>query len=371
MKFKFTLLLQLLSLLCAWQLQAQTAAPKYANEYLQMGAGARAMALANSYSALATGATAGYWNPAGLLAQQSTYELSFMHNSSFGGVGNYDFIGFSGRIDSLSSFGVTALRLGFDDIPDTRFLFDSDGRLNYNNVRSFSAADYGFLFSYARHIAKLPNLRVGATLKLLHRRAGEFADAWGYGLDAGVQWQKGKWQLGVNARDVLGTYTLWSVNTSSLEEVFSQTGNEIPDNSMEVALPRITADIARTFSGTDVSSGELFSNISLLLTGGIEVTTDGKRNTLIKTGLVSIDPRFGAEIGYKNSVFIRSGLGQFQQVSNFDSSGLRPQSSFGLGIKYGDLNVDYALANNAFASQGVNSHIFSLSFSFGNSNSTK
>ncbi|MDX5435732.1 MAG: hypothetical protein LPK03_00955, partial [Pontibacter sp.] len=56
----------LLLLICS-AAEAQVSTPKYSNEFLNIGVGGRALGMGNVQSALATDATAGYWNPAGLL----------------------------------------------------------------------------------------------------------------------------------------------------------------------------------------------------------------------------------------------------------------------------------------------------------------
>ncbi len=64
MKQSFTALIILL-LLCPFAGSAQFR--KYSNEFLNIGAGARGLAMGNAQVASANDATAGYWNPAGLV----------------------------------------------------------------------------------------------------------------------------------------------------------------------------------------------------------------------------------------------------------------------------------------------------------------
>ena len=46
--------------------RAQTNTPKYSNEFLNLGAGARSLGMGKTQVSLADDATAGYWNPAAL-----------------------------------------------------------------------------------------------------------------------------------------------------------------------------------------------------------------------------------------------------------------------------------------------------------------
>ena len=65
----------------------------YAGSFLEWGAGARAIALGKTFTAIANDGTALYWNPAGL-SQIATRELTAMHSGEFPGSD----LGESGRI---------------------------------------------------------------------------------------------------------------------------------------------------------------------------------------------------------------------------------------------------------------------------------
>ncbi len=54
---------------------SQTTAPKYSNEFLSIGVGARALGMSNAYSAVSDDVSSGYWNPAGLLGVKSDLQL--------------------------------------------------------------------------------------------------------------------------------------------------------------------------------------------------------------------------------------------------------------------------------------------------------
>src|SRR6478752_7434864 len=103
-------------------IQAQITAPKYSNEFLNIGIGARSLGMANVQTASVNDVTAGYWNPAGLLNIKTKYEVGLMHAEYFAGISKYDYVGFATQIDSQSVLAVSAIRFGTDNIPDTRFL---------------------------------------------------------------------------------------------------------------------------------------------------------------------------------------------------------------------------------------------------------
>src|ERR1700742_148032 len=119
---------------------------EYSNEFLNIGAGARGLAMASAQVASVGDATAGYWNPAALANMRTEPQLSLMHAEYYAGVGKYDFASLALPLkDNKRTLGLTLLRFAVDDIPNTIFLVQPDGSLNCANVTSFSAADYALL----------------------------------------------------------------------------------------------------------------------------------------------------------------------------------------------------------------------------------
>ncbi|MFZ9718710.1 MAG: hypothetical protein ACO3BD_05080, partial [Chitinophagaceae bacterium] len=64
---------------------------KYSNDRLNIGAGARGLAMGGAQVASVRDATSGYWNPAGLVGIEDQPSLSLMHAEYFAGIGKYDF----------------------------------------------------------------------------------------------------------------------------------------------------------------------------------------------------------------------------------------------------------------------------------------
>jgi len=337
--------------------QAQDQTPKYSNEFLSIGVGARGLAMSNSLTAVVDDATAGYWNPAGLLEIENQYSFGLMHAEYFAGIAKYDFAGFATPIDSSSALGVSVIRFGVDDIPDTRFLYDANGAINYDRIRFFSAADYAFILSYARKVDFLKGLKLGANFKVVHRVAGSFAKAWGFGLDAGAQLDYKKWKLGLMVRDITGTFNAWSHNTDLVIDVYTQTGNEIPQNSVEITLPKAILGAARYFP--------IKSKFGLLASMDVIFSFDGKRNVLLKSDFASMDASLGLEANYKKTVYLRVGAGQVQEVKDFDESTYTTfQPNFGLGVVVKGVTIDYALTDIGDQSESLYSHVFSIKAGF-------
>jgi hypothetical protein len=104
---------------------------KYSNEFLQIGAGARGLAMGNAQIASVNDATAGYWNPSRLTSITEHPQVSLMHADYFAGIAKYDYVGVAFPLsDKKSTIGLSLLRFAIDDIPNTLFLVESDGSLN-------------------------------------------------------------------------------------------------------------------------------------------------------------------------------------------------------------------------------------------------
>jgi len=309
------------------------------------------LGMSNAFVSTVDDVSSGYWNPAGLLGVKSDFQVGAMHAEYFAGIAKYDYAAIAKPIDSLQAFGISFIRFGVDDIPNTTELIDANGNIDYDRITTFSAADYAFIFSYARRVKKLD---VGANFKIIHRKVGDFGKSWGFGLDGGIKYKAGKWDLGLMARDVTSTFNAWSFELDqSIIEAFILTNNEIPESSVEITLPRLILGASRKF--------DLNDNLSLRPEFNLDMTTDGKRNVLIKTGFVSLDPHLGAELNFKNTLFLRTGIGNIQQINDVDgTSSTTFQPNFGLGVKLNRLSLDYALTDIGDQSVALYSNIFSL-----------
>lgn len=160
---------------------AQTA-PKYSNEFLNIGVGARALGMSGAVAASSNDATSVYWNPASAVTLDNDMELGLMHAEYFAGVAKYDYAGVIYRLDERSVIGGAFIRFGVDDIPNTLDLIDSDGNIRYDRLSSFSASDLAIFLSYAR-TASNEDLSYGGNVKVIRRKAGDFGGAWGFGFD--------------------------------------------------------------------------------------------------------------------------------------------------------------------------------------------
>lgn len=329
---------------------------KYSNEFLNVGVSARALAMANANVASANDVTCGYWNPAGLLFQQSNLQLGLMHAEYFAGIAKYDYIGASKRIDSNSVAGISFIRFGVDNIPNTLDLVDANGNVDYSRIKSFNAVDVAVLISYARNMVKLKGVKLGGNFKVIRRKLGDFGGAWGFGLDLGAIYDYKKWRFAAMGRDITGTFNAWTYSlTDDEKKTFALTGNDIPSNSVEVTVPKLILGTSRQFLVWK-------DRISILAELNLVNTFDGKRNTVIKTDVWSLEPMLGTEVGYKNTVFLRGGVGNIQKALNAkgDAYTTTFQPNIGAGVKYKIFALDYAYTDIGDRSLALYSHIISL-----------
>ena len=359
----------LLSFLLLFSAKSFSQFRKYSNEFLNIGAGARGLAMGSAQVASVKDATAGYWNPAGLAEVKDNPAATIMHADYFGGIAKYDYAAVAVPIqDNKRTVGFSLLRFAVDDIPNTLFLVEPDGSINFNNIQTFSSADYAFLMSVSQTVKETDNykLNAGINAKVIYRKVGKFANAWGFGLDAGVQMRGEKWSVGLVAKDVTSTFNAWSFKFTEREkEALYLTKNDIPVKSTELTAPRISFGGAYTF--------HISSNFKLQTEANIDVTFDGKRNTVLSGNTVSADPHLGLEAAVKEVFFVRAGITNFQKaLSDGDTLNQKKvwiyQPSLGAGFKIKNVNIDYAFTNLANQNNPLYTHVVSLHINFGRKN---
>jgi hypothetical protein len=287
-----------------------------------------------------------------------------MHAEYFAGIAKLDYAGYAQKVDSYRSFGASFIRFGVDNIPNTIDLYDPNGNVDYSRISYFSAADYAFLLTYAQ--SEPPKIlkgflrnetmknHFGINAKIIYRQIGDFANAWGFGIDAGWQAQYKKWEWGVVLKDITGTFSAWHYNLDEkTKSVFLATGNELPENTWEIAKPRIIAGGGRSL---------FWRKYQFLLEGNIIATTDGKRNTLLAGNTISIDPAAGLEVSYQTWLKVRAGFGNFQRTTTFQGNEVTFQPNIGLGIVFKQFSLDYALTDIANQSDVLYTNMVSLTF---------
>lgn len=335
---------------------------KYSNEFLTLGVGARAQGLGGAVGASVADLSATYWNPAGLTAIDATAQFHGMHAEWFGGIAKYDQLAFGKKLnDAHESYGaISLIRMGIDNIPNTLRLIGPDGTINYNRITTFSAADYAAFISYGRKLGQR-NWYAGGSIKIIHRSIGAFGKSWGFGADLGLQFRKEKFGFAIMGHDLTTTFNNWTFSlTEEEKEVFTQTGNEIPQTTLEQTLPTFTTAVYYK-----IHFGE---KTSLLAALDLDVSTDGKRNTLISGDPISIAPKLGLEGSLNDRIYLRAGISNMQKVIDVidqTKSNWVLQPNAGIGLVLGRIQLDYAFTNIGDVSgTKLYSHIFGLILNF-------
>lgn len=325
---------------------------KYSNEFMNIGVDAAALGMSNAVVANTNDVNSGYWNPAGLIGLEDG-QVALMHASYFANIAQYDYIAYAKPIDDRSAWGISLIRFGVDDILNTTQLIDNEGNIDYNRISLFSTADYGVTFSYARKL-QVPGFQYGVNAKVIRRVIGDFANSWGFGFDFGLQFERNSWKYGLMLRDITTTYNIWAIDEdeyNKIKDAIPGENQELPE-STEITLPKAQLGMSKLF--------EFHNETSLLASANLNMQF-AKTNDIIATDVVSIDPAIGFEYGYTNLVFLRAGVGNFQNVTQIDNSkkiGFQP--NIGIGFKYKGIQIDYALTDLGDQSAALYSNIFSV-----------
>jgi hypothetical protein len=319
---------------------------------MNIGVDAAALGMSNAVVASSQDVNSGYWNPAGLVYLEDS-QLALLHSSYFANIANYNYVAFAMPLDDRTAIGISLIRFGVDDILDTTKLIDQQGVVNYDRINLFSAADYGLTFSFARKLP-LEGLNYGVNAKVIRRIIGDFASSWGFGFDLGIQFDLNDWKFGLMARDITTTFNSWAFDAGRLEDIQNAIpgeNQEAPETT-ELSLPKLQLGISKLFT----------FNYDYSLRAEIDLIARFEQNNdLISTSFVSINPAIGFDFGYTGLVFLRAGVGNFQnelQIDNTESLSFQP--NFGLGFKYNGIALDYAFTDIGDQSAALYSNVFSI-----------
>jgi len=324
--------LLILALLACPVALAGTGVAKYAGEFMAIGVGGRALGMGGASVALAADVTAAYWNPAGL-ALVNYPEVVLMHDEQFGSVMNYDYGAVAIPFGPRATLALGVLRLGVDDIPDTRNAgVDINGNVTYDpnefsridpdRVTYFNAADWAFSLSYA--CRRSEDFSYGANVKFIRRELGDNS-ATGVGFDVGARYTPVEnLQLGAMLQDATTTFLAWDTGTNELISPTLKLGSAYRIDALGgMFTPAIDADLR-------------FEN--------------RRYSSMVHIGPVSMDVHSGLEYGYRDLVALRVGYSDVKQLT------------LGAGLSLPKLRIDYSFAKFDGTDQLGNTHRISLLF---------
>jgi hypothetical protein len=254
-----------------------------------------------------------------------------MHDERFGNLVNYDYGSIGIPFGSNASLGLSIIRMGIDDIPNTtNALIDINGngildpgeRLDPDKITFFNSTDYAFYLTYAKRQSE--QFSYGANLKIIRRDLAD-ESAWGLGFDIGVSYNPfNRFYLGANLQDITTTYLSWS------------TGKK------EVITPTAKLGTAYQF--------ELWKGI-LTPVVDFDIRFENRKAAAnANLGPVSFDMHAGLEYNFKNLFSIRGG---YNDIGNL---------TLGAGVQLPKINIDYSFAKFDGDEDLGNTHRISLVF---------
>ncbi len=331
---------------------------RYSNDFLQIGATARGVGMGNSMVASSSGAGALFYNPASITKISNTFDFAITHSEYFGNVANYDFLLGVYRYDSTTYLGLGTVRLGIDNIPNTLSIYNN-GSFDLDQITYFSVEDYAMFMVFARRTKRLS---YAVRSKLIYRHLGKFANGYGFGIDASLSFNWHKFHLGLLVNDALGTFTAWFYNLDDHTiAVFDSTGNQIPHNGVEIAIPSTITGISRDF--------RLSGKLTLRQELDLFIQWAHRSSAVISTRVFSLSPGLGSEFIFNNVLFVRLGLYNFQKIKYFSSNSSTTFSqrinffpSLGLGLRYHKVIIDYTFQNLLNKAVPLQSHFITVRF---------
>ncbi|MBN1894973.1 hypothetical protein JW906_10780 [bacterium] len=243
-----TFLATLLFLMLAGTLRAG----RYANSFLEIGVGARALGMGGAFGSLGGDGISFYWNPAGLSTVAAT-QISAMYGPQFGTLrnplGNYHYLGLAQPLPGRAAVSINWIRLAVDDIPVYPELQGNSyyDRLRDRNLRPsgepdgyLSDVEDAFFLSFSKmnqwkldlgwqfHRVRF-EMPFGVNLKWMRQSVGGYT-ATGLGLDLGAQFRLhledfflndrfGILSMGLHLQDVTRTSMTWNTEHRRQETV--------------------------------------------------------------------------------------------------------------------------------------------------------
>ncbi len=277
----------------------------YSAELLSLSAGPRANSMGSAHTAVADGAFATWWNPAGIVRNDESY-IAFMQMRLFG-MENFSLIniGYPAKKFTVSFL---AAYLKIDEIQKL------PENLVAEPIGFFEDQELVFFLSSAYKMRK--NIEAGVNIKYLSYNLDD-AQAQGFGVDIGVNTKLNNIPIGFVVKDIGGTYLKW--------------------NTGQRDCKRINLVVGSMYSFDDLSLEDYYLPGSLLFSADIGY---------------EYKPFYGigVEYSFEDMLFLRTGF-----------SGKSNSLGAGVGIKIRKIAIDYSFSSHTLGA----THQISASISFG------
>ena len=288
-------------------LSAQSQAGRTTADFLSIGVGAKAAGMSGAFTAMAGGADAAYWNPAGLTSVEAS-EILLGHFDWYQDV-SLEHGTFAKRINEDYTIATSITYLNYGTIK--RFGINGEPLANDITVYDWAGAvSVGYVAS--------DNISLGLSLKYVNQKIDDVSGS-AFAVDVGFKYIAPK----IAVAGYLGNF-----------------GSKMSFDQVEEKLPA-TARL-----------GLSFYPVSQSFVTAVEAEKKLDGNMVI---------RHGVEYNYNGQYFIRSGYNYFtdEEDRSFGSN-----LSFGAGVEFNSATIDYAFTmSDSFTNESL--HRFSLLFKFG------
>jgi len=205
--------------------------------FLQIGVGARAMAMGNAGTTLARDATALYWNPAGAALLPSEAAVTFDHTDWLVDT-KLDYVGMAFRVPGIGTLGLSVLAFDAVDEQPVRTILQPEGTGEF-----YSASDMMMGLTYAASLTD--RFAAGISGKYIRETLwNESARA--FAIDLGILYQT-KLEGFVLAASILNFGGNMRLEGRDLRRAFDDDPNNFSNNQLNVNLDTDQFSIPLTF----------------------------------------------------------------------------------------------------------------------------
>lgn len=306
--------------------------------FLKIGTSARAEAMGGAYTAVVDDVDATYWNPAGLM-QLKRSSIGLTHLEWFEDI-RYEYISYADKYDYIGAIGASLGFLYLGDIPKT--LESPSGDYDAaNSGGTFGASDLALTLAWAGNLG-LREHKVGIGVKIITESIDE-NQSFSFGVDIGNQLliSKTRWY-----RNLAKTSAVANFIPSTIGLSFKNIGTPVKFFNQNDPLP-LTASVGLAYK---------FLEDDLTASLDLDYQTVESLMVIRAGGEYWIDTGIRGAPDQMLDVALRAGY-----RTGYDSSSA-PGFSFGAGMRYGGLGLDYVFM--PFGDLGV-THRVSLKFSWG------